>query len=196
MKCSLEPNKPCVIIHGGAGKLPDERAKLKVPVMRQAVLAAWSEIQKGKPAEFAVTAALREMENSEYFNAGFGGYPNVHGIVLLDLGLMRGNRDFVSLLNVRRVKFPSAIALDMLKDNRAIMSVWTHELMNEVDDAPKFIQQRYGLVESHDELLSPIVMKWLADDGAEFSSSGSTESGRPDSPGGTQVAPWAVLLEI
>ncbi len=174
---AVEKGKPCVIVHGGAGKLPDERALLKVPVMRQAVRAAWDELQKGKPAEFGVAAALREMEASSYFNAGFGGYPNVHGIVLLDVGLMRGNRDFVSLLNVRRVKMPSAIALDMLKPNRTLMTVWTHELMNEVDGAPRFIKDRYGWVKTHEELLSPVVVEWLKDEGVEFTVSGETSGG-------------------
>ncbi|MCI5064151.1 isoaspartyl peptidase/L-asparaginase [bacterium] len=178
-----EGREPCVIVHGGAGKLPDERARKKVPVMREAVMAAWEEVQKGKPAEFGVAAALREMERSPYFNAGYGGYPNVHGIVLLDLGLMRGNRDFVSLLNCRKVKYPSAIALDMLRENRAIMTVWTHELMSEVEDAAPFIQERYGLVGDHAELLSPVVLEWLRDGGAEFSSTGETTPGHEKSGG-------------
>ena len=71
-----------VIIHGGAGKLRKESAAKKLPVMRQAVENAWTALVQGKPGEFAVVQALRVMEECEYFNAGYGGYPNSNGVVL------------------------------------------------------------------------------------------------------------------
>jgi len=172
-----EEKRPCVIIHGGAGKLPDERARKKLPVMRRAAEAAWEELHGGKSGEFAVVAALREMEGSDFFNAGYGGYPNVDGIVLLDVGLMRGARDFVSILNARRMKYPSAVALDLLRADRSLMTVWTHQLMQEVDGAADFIKERYGWVPTHEDLLSPVVEEWLKNDGGEFSSSGETSCG-------------------
>lgn len=172
-----EQKRPCVIVHGGAGRLLDERARKKVPVMHRAVEAAWNELNRGKPGEFAVVAALREMEGSEYFNAGYGGYPNVDGIVLLDVGLMRGTRDFVSILNARRMKYPSSVALDLLRDDRSLMTVWTHQLMQQVDSAADFIKERYGWVPTHEDLLSPVVEEWLKKDGGEFSKSGETSGG-------------------
>lgn len=170
----MSPSNLSVIVHGGAGKLSPKRAREKLPGLQQAVKAAWAELSKGKPGEFAVAAALREMEADDAFNAGFGGYPNRDGIVLEDIGLMRGDRSFVSLLNVRRVKFPSAISLDMLMQNRSIMSVWTHELMLDVDQAPEFIKERYGWVKTHEELLSPNVLERIQSGEAEFGESGET----------------------
>lgn len=171
---SSNSSMPCVIVHGGAGKLREEQARKKIPLMKIAVKKAWQELDKGKPAEFAVAAALRVMEESDVFNAGYGGYPNANGIVLLDLGFMRGNRDFVSLLNVRKLKFPSAVALDMFQPNRTIMSVWTHELMKQIDQADGVVKERYGWVATHEELCSPKVVDWLKKGMGEFLEGGLT----------------------
>ncbi len=150
-----------VIVHGGAGNISAERGEKKMPGLRSAVDAAWRKLCEGAAGEVAVAAALRVLEDDQYFNAGFGGYPNVNGIVLLDVGLMRGNRDFVSLINVRRMKYPSAIALDMLEKHRSLISLWTHELMLEVERGPAEIKERYGLVATHDELIAPSVKELL-----------------------------------
>lgn len=150
-----------VMVHGGAGKFSADLGEKKLPVMAEAMDAAWDSLREGVPGEFAVAAALRVMEGCEYFNAGFGGYPNAHGIVLLDVGLMRGSREFVSLINVRRVKYPSAVALDMLQKHRALMTIWTHELMQALDQSPDFVKERYGLVEKHEDLVAPFVRRLL-----------------------------------
>ncbi|RMD85603.1 MAG: hypothetical protein D6808_04925 [Candidatus Dadabacteria bacterium] len=150
-----------VIVHGGAGKLSPELTKLKLPFLKYALEEAWDALLAGKPGEFAVVEALKVMEGCEYFNAGYGGYPNVNGIVLMDVGLMKGNLDFVSLINVRRVKYPSVIALDMLHPGKTLFSVWTHELMTDLDNAPEFIKEKYGLVKSHEDLVAPYVKELL-----------------------------------
>jgi beta-aspartyl-peptidase (threonine type) len=149
------------MIHGGAGTATRERAQKKLPILEQALDLAWQALQTGKPGEHAVAAALGVMEQDEHFNAGFGGYPNIHGIVLLDIGMMRGDRSFISLLNVRRIKQPSAAALDMLKYNSALMTVWTHEMMQQVDGAPEFLKERYGWVGSHEEMIAPSVRELI-----------------------------------
>ncbi|RMG44361.1 MAG: hypothetical protein D6719_02040 [Candidatus Dadabacteria bacterium] len=160
---SADYNKLSIALHGGAGRGSDHHHMQKLPFIKEALEAGWQELCRGKPAEFAVVEALAVMEGCEYFNAGYGGYPNVHGIVLLDVGLMRGNRDFVSLLNVRRMKYPSRVALDMMKYHSTLMTVWTHELMQEIDAAPEFVKRRYGLVEKHEDLIAPYVSKRIKD---------------------------------
>src|SRR3990167_1925227 len=154
-----------VILHGGGGKIGPEHGQKKLPYLRKALDLAWAALVAGKPGEFAVVEALRVMEGCEYFNAGYGGYPNVNGIVLLDVGLMRGDRDFVSLIHVRRVKYPSSIALDMLLPRRTLLSTWTHELMMKLDEAPEFIKGRYGLVATHEDLVAPFVKQLMKEKG-------------------------------
>lgn len=146
-----------VIIHGGAGRYNPESAPHKLPVLRAALNAAWDLLCAGRPGEFAVVAALREMERSQYFNAGYGGYPNVDGIVLLDVGLMRGSREFTSIINLRRVRYPSSVALELMRPGRSLLTIWTHDLMKQIDEAPPFVKQRYGLVERHEDLVAPYV---------------------------------------
>jgi L-asparaginase / beta-aspartyl-peptidase len=152
-----------VILHGGAGRFNPQVTPHKLPFLRQALDAAWTKLVEGAPGGVAVEAALRVMEACEYFNAGYGGYPNVHGVVLLDVGLMSGSREFVSLLNVRRVKYPSSVALDMMTRHKTLMTVWTHELMQSIDNASEEVKERYGWVPRHEDLLAPLVKEMLED---------------------------------
>lgn len=164
-----------IIVHGGAGRGNVEHAKLKLPVMRQAMEAGWKVLNQGEPSEIGVVAALKVLEECEYFNAGFGGYPNEHGIVLLDVGLMRGDRNFASVVNVRRAKYPSEIALDLLRKHKTLMTVWTHEMMTALDHASEEIRIKYGHVMRHEDLLSPFVVELLKQkNGAEIDASGRT----------------------
>jgi len=151
----------CVILHGGAGHTVEKNARLKLPVLKLAVDNAWQALIEGKSGVIAVAAALRVLEGSEYFNAGFGGYPNVNGCVLLDVGLMKGTREFVSLINVRRVKYPSAIALDMLDEHSGLVTLWTYEHEQNLDKASAEIKQRYGLVKTHEDMIAPFVKHLL-----------------------------------
>lgn len=151
-----------VIIHGGAGKIGTEHAQKKLPPLKQALEAAWQSLAKGDDGELAVVEALRILEGSEYFNAGYGGYPNINGIVLTDVSLMRGNREFVSLIHCRKIKYPSVVALDMLNSGQTILSTWTHELMTKLETGPDHLKDRYGLVNSHDEMIAPFVKEMIA----------------------------------
>jgi len=142
--------------------------------MQESVDAAWRALSAGESGGAAVAAAIRVMEESEYFNAGYGGYPNANGIVLLDAAVMEGTRRFVSLMNCRRIKYPTTYALDLLEQGKSFVSVWTHELMKELDESPKELQERYGWVATHEELLPQSVIEMLKKNEGEFSSDGTT----------------------
>ena len=148
-----------VIVHGGAGSFTDEHGKLKIPYLNKALDAAWKALCNKKPGLVAVVEALRVLEGCEYCNAGYGSYPNEDGVVLLDVGLMRGNRDFLSLLNVRKVTYPSSVALDMFTPGKNLTTVWTHELMLELEAREEEKKKYYGVVREHKELISPFVAK-------------------------------------
>lgn len=156
-----------VILHGGAGKFHPDTTPLKIPTLRKALDAAWSILAEGRPGLEAVVAALQIMEGVEYFNAGFGGYPNSNGIVLLDVGLMRGDRKFISLMNVRRVKYPSRVAHDLFHKNASTLSIWTHELMQQTDALSPELREEYGWVATNEEMVAPFVKEMLAKKSAE-----------------------------
>lgn len=160
-------NQLAVILHGGAGRFHPDTTPLKVPTLRKAVDAAWDVLSAGKPGIEAVVAALQTMEEVPYFNAGYGGYPNDKGVVLLDVGLMRGDRKFISLMNVRRLKYPSRVALDLFHRNSSIMMIWTHEMMQKIDAMDPVLRDAYGWVATNEELVAPYVTEMLAKRGAE-----------------------------
>ena len=76
-----------VIVHGGAGGLPDE------PEPRQAVLdeAAAAGADADTPLD-AVEAAVHVLESSPRFNAGYGGAVQSDGVVRTDAGVMTSDR--------------------------------------------------------------------------------------------------------
>lgn len=156
-----ESSPLAVAIHGGAGRFINDFTEKKLSYLKQALDNAWNALCRGAPAIEAVVEALVVLEDSEYFNAGYGGYPNDHGIVLLDVGLMKGSREFVSLINLRRVKYPSRVAFDMLAERPTLMSTWTYELERELDMASDERKKRYGLVKHHQDLIAPYVKKLL-----------------------------------
>ena len=54
-----------VIVHGGAGHASTERDERKLPIIRQAVDAAWDRLCQGDPGEVAVAAALKVLESDQ-----------------------------------------------------------------------------------------------------------------------------------
>ncbi len=160
---------PSIIVHGGAGSFGEEHARLKNPVIQEALHVAWKSVKSGHSAEIACCAALRVLESSQYFNAGYGGYPNENGIVLLDVGLMRGNGDFVSLLNVRRLKHPSSAALHMLGHGQNLITIWTQEHMDRIQNGDEQLKEECGLVATHEDLIPPFVIELMKKKGFEVS---------------------------
>lgn len=156
-----------VILHGGAGRYHPDASPLKIPTLKKALDVVWGMLIEGEPALNAVIEALRIMEEVPYFNAGYGGYPNNKGVVLLDVGLMQGDRKFISLMNVRRVKFPSLVARDMFNSSPSVLSIWTHEFMEELDKMPLEQREKYGWVATNEEMIAPFVTEMLAKRGAE-----------------------------
>jgi len=171
-------NELSVILHGGAGRLAEEHTHLKLPGMQQALDAAWQVLVSGRSGIEAVAAALRVMEGDQYFNAGYGGYPNVDKIVLLDVGLMKGTGEFVSLVNVRRVKYPSLVALEMFKNHRHLLSIWTYQLECELEARSKEAKQEFGVVTKHKDMIAPFVQELLEkEDGFELVSENASTHG-------------------
>lgn len=90
-------NEPFAIaIHGGAGTLHRERFSKSVvqqyeKALRQALLAGVAMLQNGGRSLDAVEAAVMELEDCEFFNAGRGAVFNAAGGHTLDAAIMDGN---------------------------------------------------------------------------------------------------------
>jgi cyanophycinase len=96
-----KPPKVVLVIHGGAGVLDEDEMKREglqrkdyEEALAKALLAGYKAMQpKGKTSVDGVEAAIREMEDSELFNAGRGAAFNSDGRVELDAAIMEGNMD-------------------------------------------------------------------------------------------------------
>ena len=94
-----------VIVHGGAGGLPDE------PEPRRAVLdeAAETGAAAATPLD-AVEAAVRILETSPRFNAGVGGAVQSDGVVRTDAGVMTDDRRIGAACSMPGVEHAVSVA--------------------------------------------------------------------------------------
>lgn len=104
----------CIVVHGGAGKLASESS---VTACAQAAKVGAALLRNGASAVDAVEVAIKILEDVEEFDAGTGAYPNLHGEIELDAGIMaaapaRG----ASVAAVRSVKHPITLARRVLEE--------------------------------------------------------------------------------
>jgi L-asparaginase / beta-aspartyl-peptidase len=82
--------EPVLLVHGGAGSIPDEGVDRYVAGIHAALEVAWPVLQQGGSALDAVEAAIVSMEDSGSFDAGRGSILNQDGRVQLDAMIMDG----------------------------------------------------------------------------------------------------------
>src|SRR5450759_3095331 len=79
---SIAPARPALIVHGGAGPVPEAERAPRQAAVERARDAGWSQIANGALA--SVLAAVRFMEDEPLLNAGIGACLNLDGVVELD----------------------------------------------------------------------------------------------------------------
>jgi beta-aspartyl-peptidase (threonine type) len=112
--------EPALIVHGGAGPVPEsERAERQAAVER-ALEVGWSHIDEGALA--AAVAAVRHMEDEPLLNAGLGACLNADGEVELDAGVMEGSEFRAGgAACLRDVRHPIDLALAVMNDGRHVL---------------------------------------------------------------------------
>ena len=120
-------SKPVLVIHGGAGVIRRENSKDDDAAIRQVLETAlrngYAELQAGKPALDAVTAAITVLEDSPYFNAGRGAVFTHEGRNELDASIMEGQtRKAGAVAGVQRIRNPILLA-------RAVMDKSPHVML-------------------------------------------------------------------
>ena len=105
-----------IIVHGGAGKVPDE------PAARQAVLDEAAEQGRvaSSPVE-AVERAIRVLETSPRFNAGIGGAIQSDGVVRTDAGLMTDDGQAGAICGVPGIEHPVSLARVVYEDTPHVL---------------------------------------------------------------------------
>jgi beta-aspartyl-peptidase (threonine type) len=89
---AIEPSaiEAIVVVHGGAGDIPDSRDEGKHRGTKLAVRLGYNKLLAGGSALDAVEEAVRSMELDENFNAGYGAVLNYDGVVAMDASIMSG----------------------------------------------------------------------------------------------------------
>ncbi len=112
--------RPALIVHGGAGPVPDSERQLRQSAVDGARDAGWSSIGDGALA--AAVAAVRHMEDEPLLNAGIGACLNSDGEVELDAGVMLGaDLRAGGAACLRDVRHPIDLAVAVMEDGRHVL---------------------------------------------------------------------------
>jgi len=113
---------PAVIVHGGAGAVPEEEFAARLEVLSRARLAAWEAAAAGD-AVAAVVAAVTVLEDSPLFNAGVGSALNREGFVEMDAAVMDGEtRACGGVAAVRDVRNPVQLAREVMDSEHVLLA--------------------------------------------------------------------------
>jgi beta-aspartyl-peptidase (threonine type) len=105
-----------IIVHGGAGDIPDERRARAEAGCREAAAVGWEMLAAGASALDAVEAAVRAMEDHPAFNAGRGSVLNAAGVVEMDAGIMDGATRLPGAVTlVRHIEHPISLARKVME---------------------------------------------------------------------------------
>ncbi|CAO2578585.1 Threonine aspartase 1 [Lemmus lemmus] len=117
-----ETRQPCeekrggfVLVHAGAGYHSESKAKEYKHVCKRACQKAIEKLQAGALATDAVTAALVELEDSPFTNAGMGSNLNLLGEIECDASIMDGKSlNFGAVGALSGIKNPVSVANRLL----------------------------------------------------------------------------------
>jgi beta-aspartyl-peptidase (threonine type) len=117
-------NGPVILVHGGAGHIPDTGMDSHREGCQRAAEAAWTMLQEGAAALDAVQRAVEIMEDDPQFNAGTGAVLNSEGGVQLDASIMDGATLAAgAVAAVKKVRNPIRLARRVLEDDRHVLLV-------------------------------------------------------------------------
>ncbi|MBW8057313.1 MAG: isoaspartyl peptidase/L-asparaginase [candidate division NC10 bacterium] len=116
--------KPVIIVHGGAGRLPEEDQEGRRAGCRGAASVGWQCLLQGGSALDAVEEAVVFLEDNPLFNAGKGSVLNAGGDVETDASLMEGRALHAGAVGaVRVVRNPIRLARCVLEDGQHVLLV-------------------------------------------------------------------------
>ncbi len=116
--------KLVIVVHGGAGRVPEEDEEERWEGCRRAALAGWRRLLQGGSALDAVEEAVAFLEDHPLFNAGRGSVLNAAGEVEMDASLMDGKHLQAGAVGaVRNIRNPIRLARRVFDDGKHILMV-------------------------------------------------------------------------
>ena len=105
-----------IIVHGGAGNIPEAYHAPAEAGCRAAANIGWQVLEQGGSALDAVEAAVQALENNPTFNAGHGSVLNRAGRVEMDAGIMDGTTKSVGAVTlIEHFSHPISIARKVME---------------------------------------------------------------------------------
>lgn len=128
---------PALIVHGGAGDIPESEYADYLAGCRVAYEVGWHLLDRGESALDAIEAAVRSMEDNAVFDAGVGSVLNSVGEIELDAMIMEGaNLHLGAVAAVRGIANPITLA-------RRIMENTAHSVL--VGEGARRYAEQVGL---------------------------------------------------
>lgn len=116
--------RPVIVVHGGAGRMPDEEGAERQWGCREAVRVGWDCLRQGGAALDAVEEAVAFLEDHPLFNAGRGSVLNAAGDVEMDASIMEGRALHAGAVGaLRNVRNPIRLARRVLEEERHVLLV-------------------------------------------------------------------------
>lgn len=107
-----------IIVHGGAGSW-GERLKDAQPYLDKSARWGLAVIKSGRTATEAVVEALSYLEDTGFFNAGRGAYPQSDQVKRLDAGIMNSDLDVGGVIGLENNPHAIQTAYDILIQKRS-----------------------------------------------------------------------------
>lgn len=148
-----------LVIHGGAGSMTRAMStprslETHQKILHKVLATGFSILKKQGSSLEAVCAAVRLLENSALFNAGYGSVLNHKGKIELDAAVMDGSSlKAGSVAGVSRIRNPVLAALLIMNSSKHVMLIGKH--------AESFVQ-RHGikLINSESLITAQQFKKW------------------------------------
>jgi len=105
-----------LIVHGGAGEIPEEERPGYMAGLERSIEKGWAVLRSGGPALEAVEAAINVLEDDPIFDAGVGSVLRLDGSVSMDASIMDGaTRRAGAVAGLSRVRHPISLARHILE---------------------------------------------------------------------------------
>ncbi|XP_018392138.1 PREDICTED: isoaspartyl peptidase/L-asparaginase-like isoform X2 [Cyphomyrmex costatus] len=116
---------PVVVVHGGAGRIPQYARKFMLDEVKKAAITAYLDLTKGCCSLDAVERAICHMESKKYFNCAYGGSLDANGEVVMDAAIMTNDLRAGCVGAVRNIAHPITLAKMVLQQTEHVLIVET-----------------------------------------------------------------------